>query len=221
MLASPLPPSLLETYSLSTSSLGCKALCIVISFLVLWSICLSSSLVHLRKCLEYLRSNTAQVFVPLIRFLLLSFVLSSFLVLLRYSFWIIIPWEFFISVLSDDPSLRSKRPKTSSSPQESSQYSGRFKNGVVWMVSTRALISDSTSSFANPLVIVLRAPITIFISVPFMFHSFFQFPFKVHCTYPSFSFLSTLLLILRNLEYDFTYIVVIQTTSFLLRDFPR
>ena len=35
MLASPLPPSFLETYSLSTSSLGCKALCIVISFLVL------------------------------------------------------------------------------------------------------------------------------------------------------------------------------------------
>ena len=54
MLASPLPPSFLGTYSLSTSSLGCNALCIVISFLVLWSICLSSSLVHLRKGPEYL-----------------------------------------------------------------------------------------------------------------------------------------------------------------------
>ena len=49
MLESPLPPSFLRTYSLSTSSLGCNALCMVISFLVLWSICLSSSLVHLRK----------------------------------------------------------------------------------------------------------------------------------------------------------------------------
>ena len=44
----------LDTYNLSTSSLGCNDLCMVISFLVLWSICLSSSLVHLRKGPEYL-----------------------------------------------------------------------------------------------------------------------------------------------------------------------
>ena len=73
----------LDTYSLSMSSLGCNALCIVISFLVLWS-----SRVHLRKCPEYLTRGTAQVFIPLMRFLLLSFVSSSFLVLPRYSFWI-------------------------------------------------------------------------------------------------------------------------------------
>ena len=54
MLASPVPPSFLGTYNLSTSSLGCDALCMVISFLVLWSICWSSSLVHLRKGPEYL-----------------------------------------------------------------------------------------------------------------------------------------------------------------------
>ena len=78
--------SFLDTYSLSTSSLGCNALCKIISFLVLWSICLSSSLVHLRKGPEYLTRGTAQVLIPLIRFLLLSFVSSSFLVLLRYSF---------------------------------------------------------------------------------------------------------------------------------------
>ena len=88
MLASPLPPSFLDTYSLSTSSLGCNALCIVISFLVLWSICLSSSRVHLKKGPEYLTRGTAQIFIPLMRFLLLSFVSSSFLVLLSYSFWI-------------------------------------------------------------------------------------------------------------------------------------
>ena len=86
MLASPFPSSFLGTYGLSVSSLGCSALCIVISFLVLWSICLSSSLVHLRKGPEYLTRVIAQVFIPLIRFLLESFVLSSFLVLLRYSF---------------------------------------------------------------------------------------------------------------------------------------
>ena len=42
MLASPLYPSFLGTYILSTSSLGCKALCIVMSFFF-WSICWSSS----------------------------------------------------------------------------------------------------------------------------------------------------------------------------------
>ena len=38
MLASPLPPSFLGTYNLSTSSLGCNEWCMVFSFLVLWSI---------------------------------------------------------------------------------------------------------------------------------------------------------------------------------------
>ena len=53
MLVSPLPPSFLDTYYLSTSSLGCNALCMVISFLVLSSICLSSR-VHFKKGPEYL-----------------------------------------------------------------------------------------------------------------------------------------------------------------------
>ena len=85
MLASPLPPSFLDTDSLSTSSLECNALCMVINFLVLWSICLSSSLVHFKKRPNYLMRDTAQVFIPLIRFLLDSFVSSSILILLRYS----------------------------------------------------------------------------------------------------------------------------------------
>ena len=78
--------SFLDTYNLSTSSLGCSALCMVISFLVLWSICLSSSLVHFKKGPGYLMRATAQVFIPFIRFLLVSFVSSNFLVLLQYSF---------------------------------------------------------------------------------------------------------------------------------------
>ena len=102
MLACPLPPSFLDTYSLSTLSPECNALCIIISFLVLWSICLSSSRVHLRKGPEYLTRGTAQVFIPLMRFLLLSFVSSSFLVLLRYSFWIF----FFHFCLFDGVSLQ-------------------------------------------------------------------------------------------------------------------
>ena len=54
-----------------------------------------------------------------------------------------------------------------------------LNNAVVWMVSTRPLTSKSSSTFNNPLVIVPKAPITIGIIVTFMFHSFFQFPFKV------------------------------------------
>ena len=41
MLANLLPLSFLDTYSRSMSSLRCKALCIVMSFLVLWSTCWS------------------------------------------------------------------------------------------------------------------------------------------------------------------------------------
>ena len=78
-----------DAYSLSTLSLGCTTLCMVISYLVLWSICSSSSQVHSRKGPEYLTRDTAQVFIPLIRYLLGSFVSSSFLFLPRYSFWIL------------------------------------------------------------------------------------------------------------------------------------
>ena len=52
---------------------------------VLWSICLSSSLVHFKNDPEYLTRWIAQVFTPFIRFQQYSFVLSSFLVL-RYCF---------------------------------------------------------------------------------------------------------------------------------------
>ena len=69
MLASPLPPSSLDIYSLSPSYLRCNALCMVISFLVLWSISLGSSLVHFQKGPEYLTRDTAKAFIPFIRFL--------------------------------------------------------------------------------------------------------------------------------------------------------
>ena len=77
-------PSFLNTYRVFMSSLGCKALCIVMSFLVLWSICWSSSLVHFKNGFEYITSGTAQVFIHLMRFLQDSLVSRSFLVLLRY-----------------------------------------------------------------------------------------------------------------------------------------
>ena len=45
MLESLLPLFYLGTYSMSLLFLGCKALCIVMSFLVLWSICWSFSFI--------------------------------------------------------------------------------------------------------------------------------------------------------------------------------
>ena len=85
MLASPLPPSFFDTYSLSTFSLGCNALWVVVSFHVLWSICLSSSHVHFKKGPEYLKRDTAQVFI-LIKSQLDGFFSCNFLVPLRYAF---------------------------------------------------------------------------------------------------------------------------------------
>ena len=84
--ASPQPPSFLDTYNLSTSSLGCNALCMVISFLVRWSICLRFSQGHFKNGPEYLTRGIARAVTPYIRFILYSFVSSSFLIHLRYSF---------------------------------------------------------------------------------------------------------------------------------------
>ena len=53
-----------------------------------------------------------------------------------------------------------------------------LNNVVVWMVSTRPLISKSSSLCINPLVTVPRAPITIYITVTFIFYGFFQFNCK-------------------------------------------
>ena len=80
-----------------------RLLCVVISFLVLWSIYLSSSLVLFKKGPEHLTRGIAQVFISFIRFLPDCFVLSSFLVLLRYSFWIF----FFQLYLFDSVSLQN------------------------------------------------------------------------------------------------------------------
>ena len=63
----------------------------------------------------------------------------------------------------------------SKSPQVSRTLLSILNNTLVWMASTRRLISQSSSSFTNPLVTVLRAPITIGIIITFMFHSLFVF----------------------------------------------
>ena len=57
-LANPLPASFLDTCSLLMLSLKCKALCVVINFLVLRSLHLSSWLVHFSCDAEYLTRST-------------------------------------------------------------------------------------------------------------------------------------------------------------------
>ena len=66
-------------------------------------------------------------------------------------------------------------------------------NALVWMVSTRPLISTSSSPFTNLSVTVPKAPINIGINVTFMFFSFFQFSGMVELLiilFPFFQFYS-------------------------------
>ena len=66
-----------------------------------------------------------------------------------------------------------------------------LNNAVAWRVSTRPLISKSSSPFINPLVTVPRPPIIIGINVTFMFHSLFVFfSFLARSRYLSFFSLS-------------------------------
>ena len=53
VLTCPLLSLFLDTYSPYISSFGCKGLCIVTNFLITWSICLSSSIVHFKNGPEY------------------------------------------------------------------------------------------------------------------------------------------------------------------------
>ena len=75
--------------------------------------------------------------------------------------------EFFTPALADSLEWL----KVSSSFQDSPQDD--LNNASVWMVSTRTLISKSSSPCISSLVTVPRAPITIGITIPFMFHSLF------------------------------------------------
>ena len=87
--------------------------------------------------------------------------------------------EFFFSYISS-----SRWSFTSH--QYPSQYSDL--SNVVWIVSTRLLISKSSIPCTSPLVTVRTVVITIGITVTFMFHSFFQSPSKVQVLILLFAF---------------------------------
>ena len=63
-----------------------------------------------------------------------------------------------------------------------------LSNAIDWIVSTRSLISKSSSLFTNSLVRVPRALITIGTTTTSMFHSFSQFPSKVQVLILLFAF---------------------------------
>ena len=86
-----------------------------------------------------------------------------------------------------------------------------LNNAVVWIVSTRLVISKSSSLCTNPFVTVSRAPITVGIAVTFMFHSFFN------------SLARSRYLFLFSLSFNFTLYsagtgtsTILQVLSFLL-----
>ena len=87
---------------------------------------------------------------------------------------ILLFWEFFTPALANGFPLGSEWQQVSTSLEESSWYSVDVHNAVVWVVSNHLLISKFSSPFTKPLVILLSAPITIGITVTFMFHSFFS-----------------------------------------------
>ena len=78
-------------------------------------------------------------------------------------------WEFFTSMLADSLSQKTEWQQVSSSFQDSSQYSSRSQECCCldWHYT-----SQSSSPIINPLVTEPKAPITISISVTFMFDSF-------------------------------------------------
>ena len=69
-----------------------------------------------------------------------------------------------------------------------------LNNDVVWMISTRLLISSSSCPFTNPLVTVPSAPITVGITIVFFFH----FSSKVEVLISLFAFFQFYLMVNRN-----------------------
>ena len=86
--------SILDAHSRSMSSVACKDLSVVMSSLIPWSICWSSSLVYFKNGSENLTRGTAQVFIHL-RFLLCCLLSSCFLFLFLHRY---LKFFFFISV---------------------------------------------------------------------------------------------------------------------------
>ena len=87
---------------------------------------------------------------------------------------ILLFWEFFTPVIADDLRLQSEWQQVSYVPRTLLSILDDLNNVVVRMVTTRSLLSKSSSPCTNSLVTVQSTPITIGITVIFMFHCFFS-----------------------------------------------
>ena len=101
--------SFLATFSQSTSSVGCKVLCIFMTFLVPWSINWSSSLVHIENGPEYVTWGAAKVFIywqdffyvvwfPVVFFVLMTYFLKNIFLSSPHVWWC--PLSIFPSICS-------------------------------------------------------------------------------------------------------------------------
>ena len=115
------------------------------SFLVLWSICLSSSFVHFKNGPKYLTRRTVQVFIPLMRFLLYTLLSSSFPILLKYSFWI------FSFISTSSMVSASNIPKyLHVSFSTSILISSSFGNSIAYIMCRFLLLIVSMTHFSIP-----------------------------------------------------------------------
>ena len=150
MLASPLPPSFLDISSLSTSYLECNAFCMVVCFRVPWSIISNSSLVHFKYRPEYLKMETAPVFVPLISFLRHSSVSFNSLVLLKYFYY----YKFYSSGRDLVICLYPEIPK---------EFQRLILHDLIWvlhipfvrMINLKCLARFTVNHFAQPVLFSL------------------------------------------------------------------
>ena len=86
-----------------------------------------------------------------------------------YYYNYITPWEVFTSALADGLLLEFEWQKSS---QVSRTLLGILTDCNNSVVSTRPLISKSSSPFTNLFMSASRSPVTIGITVTFMFHNF-------------------------------------------------
>ena len=169
------PSSPFSWHIQSMSSLRCKALCIVMNFLILWPLCLRSSHAHFENGLEYLTRETTQLFILLMRCLLYRLVSSSFFrspEILKKILLCVFLWRCPLPIIPDTcnfPFLRF---------------------GGFWMASILPLISISPGLFSKRLGTFPSTQITISITVTLLFHSLssFKFPGNVQVFVYPFAF---------------------------------
>ena len=89
-------------------------------------------------------------------------------------FFFLLIWEFFTSALADGFFFSSFSDSRSTQIFRTVSMQADLNNVVLWMVSTYPQISKSFNPSTNSLVTLPSAPITISITVTFMFSSFFS-----------------------------------------------